>query len=392
MLINRVSPTDKISGSRHSLVLWILVLAMLAATLWATYYQLDEVTRATATVISSSRVQVIQSVDGGVIESLKVKEGDRVERGQVLATLNQTRVAASVKELDARLAALKAQAARLQAEVIGAEAIQFPQEVRKFPDLIQVQKALFTQKRLGLKEEVRTLELALKLATEDAKLVLALAKTGDVSRSEVIRAERAANEADAQLVNRKNKYLQDARAELAKAEDDIAQNEQVRTQRVQQLEESIFTALMPGVVKNVRVTTIGGVLRAGEELMQIVPADDQLIIEAKVRPADIASLQRGLVASIRFDPFDYTVFGAVRGKVTYVSADTLKEDTKTGEQSYYRVHVATLGTPVTSQTGRVLEILPGMTAQVDIRTGERSVLNYLLKPLRKTIAESFGER
>lgn len=392
MLINRVSPTDKISGSRHSLVLWILVLAMLAATLWATFYQIDEVTRATATVISSSRVQVIQSVDGGVIESLKVKEGDRVERGQVLATLNQTRVAASVKELDARLAALKAQAARLQAEVIGAEAIQFPQEVRKFPDLIQVQKALFTQKRLGLKEEVRTLELALKLATEDAKLVLALAKTGDVSRSEVIRAERAANEADAQLVNRKNKYLQDARAELAKAEDDIAQNEQVRTQRVQQLEESIFTALMPGVVKNVRVTTIGGVLRAGEELMQIVPADDQLIIEAKVRPADIASLQRGLVASIRFDPFDYTVFGAVRGKVTYVSADTLKEDTKTGEQSYYRVHVATLGTPVTSQTGRVLEILPGMTAQVDIRTGERSVLNYLLKPLRKTIAESFGER
>ena len=180
--------------------------------------------------------------------------------------------------------------------------------------------------------------------------------------------------------------------ELTKADDEIAQNVQILTQRQRQLADSVFTALVPGIVKNVRVTTLGGVLRAGEELMQIIPLDDELILEAKVSPADIAQVQQGLEATIRFDPFDYTIYGGVIGEVVYISADTLKEETGRGEEIYYRVHISTKTNPATTTSGRKLEILPGMTAQVDIKTSDRTVMNYLLKPLRKTLSESFGER
>jgi adhesin transport system membrane fusion protein len=387
-------PSQPAEGARseHSLVVWVLVCGCLAVLLWAALYRIDEVTRATGNVIASNRVQVIQAVDGGVLDRLNVKEGDRVEPGQVLATLVQTRFSASVSELDAKIAALQAQAARLRAEVTETGDVKFPPQLKDFPEVVELQRALFRQRRTGIDAELRTLRVAVKLAQEDAQLVRNLATGGDVSRSEVIRVERALNEADAQLVNRKNKFLQDARTDLAKVEDELAQSTELRVQRMQQLEDSVFKASMAGIVKNVRVTTVGGVLRAGEELMQIVPVDDELIVEAKVRPADIAQIRPGLNASIYFDAFDYTVFGAVSGKVSYVSADTLKEETKAGETAYYRVHVAVGGHPVTSLTGKTLQILPGMTARVDIRTGERSVLNYLLKPLRKTVGEAFGER
>ena len=382
----------KIYSSGYSVVLWVLVTGLVAAIVWASVYRIDQVTRGSGTVIASSRVQVIQAVDGGVLKSLKVREGDVVKQGEVLAVLDQTRFAAQVMELDSRLAALYGQAARLRAEVTGAAEINFPASVKKFPELIAVQKALFTQKRQGLEEELRTLGVAVRLAREDAQLVAELAKSGDVSRSEVIKAERALNDAEAQLINRKNKYYQDARVELAKTEDDIGQNEQIRTPRAQQLADSVLKAPVDGIVKNVRITTQGGVLRAGDELLQIVPLDDVLIVETKISPSDIALLKPELKATIRFDPFDYTIYGSVSGKVTYVSADTIKEEGKTGELTYYRVHVSTSAKPVMTSTGKTLDILPGMTAQVDIRTGDRTVLEYLLKPLRKTLTESFGER
>jgi adhesin transport system membrane fusion protein len=372
--------------------MWVHILALCVLLVWASVFRVDQTTRGTGSVISSSHVQVIQAVDGGVIKSLKVREGDIVNQGQVLALLDQTRSGASVKELDARLASLKAQAARLQTEIIGTEKITFPSNVLVFPELVKVQEALFNQKRQSFKEEMETLEAAVSLAREDAEIVAQLASSGDVSRSEVIRSKRVLNDAQAQLVNRKNKYYQDVRAELAKTEDDINQNEQVRTQRNQIVNDSVIKTPVSGIVKNVRITTLGGVLRSGDELMQIVPLDDKLIIEIEVNPSNIANVHSGLPAAIRFDAFDYTVFGAVDGKVVYISADTIKEDTKTGVQTYYRVHVEIVAHPVVTRTGKTLDIMPGMTARVDIRTGDRTVLEYMLKPLRKTLTESMGER
>ncbi len=376
----------------YSVVLWLLLSGLLVFVLWASIFKIDQVARATGEVIASSRVQIIQAVDGGVLSTLNVKEGDRVAKGEVLATLDQTRIGAAVKEVDVRLSALKAKATRLRAEVTGAKKLVFPQDVLRFPELVEVESALFEQKRTGLSEELRTLKVAVELAREEAQLIKKLSDSGDVNRSEEIRSARALNDAQAQLINRKNKYLEQVSAELAKAEDEIAQNVQILTQRQQQLADSVFVASLPGIVKNVRVTTLGGVLRGGDELMQIIPLDDELIIEAKISPTDIAQVEKGLSATIRFDPFDYTIYGGVIGEVVYVSGDTLKENKSRGEEIYYRVHVASKTSPVTTTSGKVLEILPGMTAQVDIKTSERTVLNYLLKPLRKTLSESFGER
>ncbi len=383
---------EKFHHYRFSWALRLLFLGLVAFIVWAWSFTIDEVARAQGEVIASSRVQIIQAVDGGVLLELDVKEGDRVEAGQILARLDQTRIGAAVLEIEARLSALKAKAIRLKAEVTKAKALSFPKEVLNFPEIAQVEKALFKQRRAGLSEELRTLEVAVRLAKEEAELVQNLSRSGDVNRSEVIRAERASNDAEAKLINRKNKFMEEARNELTGVEDKIAQNEQILTQRKQQLSDSVFRASVPGIVKNIRVTTVGGVLRAGEELMQIIPINDQLIVESKVRPADIAQVRSGLQATIRFDPFDYTIFGGVGGEVVYVSADTLKEKTARGEEIYYRVHVATDTNPVLTTTGRQIDILPGMTAQLDIRTGERTLMDFLLKPLRKTLAESFGER
>jgi adhesin transport system membrane fusion protein len=376
----------------YSVVLWLLFLGLIAFTVWSSSYRIDQVARATGEVIASSRVQIIQSVDGGVLSTLRVKEGDIVAKGQVLATLDQTRIGAAVKEIEVRLSALKAKATRLRAEVTDSKKLVFPDDLLRFPDLVKVEQALFKQKRTGLYEELRTLNVAVELAREEAALIETLSNSGDVNRIEVIRSARALNDAEAKLNNRKNKYLEQVSIDLAKAEDEIAQNVQVLAQRQQQLADSVFTAILPGIVKNVRVTTIGGVLRAGEELMQIIPIGDELIIEAKVSPADIALVQKGLTATIRFDPFDYTIYGGVIGEVVYVSGDTLKEETGRGEEIYYRVHVISQTSPVTTTSGRTLDILPGMTAQVDIKTSDRTVMDYLLKPLKKTLSESFGER
>jgi len=376
----------------YSLVLWVLFIGFVVFLVWASFFKIDQVARTMGEVIARSRVQIIQSVDGGVLAELNVKEGDSVEAGQVLASLDQTRVLAAVREVEVRLLALKAKAARLRAEVTGQGDLVFSESLQQYPDLIAIEQALYDQRRKGLKEELESLKVAVDLAKEEADLLAELASAGDVNQLEAIRAAQASNEANGKYINRKNKFLEDARIDLAETEDEIAQNMPLLTQRKHQLEDSVFKALLPGIVKNVRVTTIGGVLRAGEELMQIIPVGDELVVEAKVLPGDIAQVRPGLEANIRFDPFDYTVFGSVTGIVTYVSADTLKEESSEGKEVFYRVHAVPVSYPVVSTINKELEILPGMTAQVDIRTGERTLMNYLLKPLRKTLAESLGEQ
>lgn len=377
---------------RFSPILYVLAGGLILFLVWASTFRIDEVARAIGEVITSSRVQIIQAVDGGVLSELNVHEGDRVVVGQVLARLDQTRIGAAMGEVEARLSALKTKAVRLRAEVTGASGLEFSKELLNYPEQIKVEKALFEQRRTGLTEDLRTLGVAVKLAREEVKLLKELSASGDVNRSEVIRVEKSLNDAEARLSGSKNKFLEDARVVLTRVEDEIAQNEQVLAQRRQQFEDSVFVALMPGIVKNVRVTTVGGVLRGGEELMQIIPVDEALLIEAKVSPSDISRVHAGQQATIRFDPFDYSIYGSVAGEVVYVSADTLKENTARGTEIYYRAHLKVKSNPVVTTIGKKLDILPGMTARVDIRSGERTLMNYLLKPVKKTLMESFGEQ
>jgi adhesin transport system membrane fusion protein len=378
---------------KRALIVWPILIALIAFVVWAEHFYIDEVAQAQGEVIASSRVQLIQSVDGGVISELNVREGDRVKAGQILGQLDQTRLSASVGEIESRVFALKAKAIRLRAEILGEKTLSFSQDMlNRYQDIAQVEQALFNQRQTGIKEELRTLQVSVSLAQEEQTIVKRLQASGDVSSSEMLKSKEALNAAEAKLINRKNQFLEEASTELAKVEDDLGQSEQILARKQQELQDSVFIAKVPGIIKNVSVTTLGGVLRAGEEIMQIIPIDDELLVEAKIRPQDIARVKPGLLANIRLDPFDYTIYGGIDARVVYVSADTLKEESSQGEEIYYRVHVIPLQLPITTTIGRTVEMIPGMTAQVSIKTDQRTLMDYLLKPLRKTLSQAFGEK
>jgi adhesin transport system membrane fusion protein len=221
-----------------------------------------------------------------------------------------------------------------------------------------------------------------------------LLKTGDVSATEVLRLERQIADTQSQITNRKNKYFQDTQAELSKALEDLAGVQQIMAQRKDQLTQTELRAPLHGIVKNVRVTTRGGVIRPGEEVMQIVPLEEDLVIEAKVSPADIAFIKTGMKATVKIDAYDYTIYGDLSGTLSYISADTLSENlnVQQGEQPYYRVQVKTDGRKFSGRPDQKLDIQPGMTSMVEIKTGSNTVLKYLSKPVIKTLNQSLGER
>jgi adhesin transport system membrane fusion protein len=221
---------------------------------------------------------------------------------------------------------------------------------------------------------------------------LPLLDSGDVSRADILKLKRQVVEIQAQITNRRNKYLQDSQTDLVKAQEDLAGVLQTVTQRKDQLGSMQIYAPTDGIVRNVRLTTLGGVAKPGEEILQIVPTEDDLIIEAKVKPADIAFIKPGLTAAIKLDAYDYGIYGRLRGTVSYISADTLSEDNRSNEQPYYRVQIKTSGRNLVGRNGATILIQPGMTATVEINTGRKTVLRYLTKPITKTFSESLGER
>jgi adhesin transport system membrane fusion protein len=380
---------EQLRGPRW--VMWITLLCVATFVTWAWNAELDQVTRAPGSVISSSRTQLIQSQDGGTLEELLVREGDKVEAGQLLARIERTRAESAYLETRAKAAALGATRARLRAEVFGGQPT-FGREIQAYPEFRASQLDLLRKRRAALDEEISAIRRMKALVEEELAMNLPLVQSGDVSRTEVLRLQRQVADMQAQMTNKRNKYFQDAQAELNKTQEELAGVEQILTQRLNQLDQTELRAPVRGVVKNVRITTQGGVIRPGEEVMQIVPLEDDLVIEAKVAPADIAFLTLGLDATVKIDAYDFTIYGGLPGKLEFISADTLSEDLRQGEDPYYRVRVRTSSREFSKSAKTALEIQPGMTGSIDVKTGRRTVLQYLAKPIVKTLGESLGER
>lgn len=373
------------------ILIWGCAMALGGFLVWANWAELDQITRASGQVIASSRNQVIQVSEGGVLVELPVREGAQIRRGQLLARFDKTKAESTYLESAAKAAALRASVARLNAEVFGGEP-RFPAELAQYPEFRANQWALFNKRQGAVREEVSALENSMMLIKEELDMNLPLLKTGDVSKSEILKLKRQVVDLQGQITNRRNKYLQDSQTDLVKAQEDLAGVLQVVTQRKEQLGFTEVRAPMDGIVRNVRLTTLGGVAKPGEEIMQIVPSDDDLIIEAKVKPADIAFIRPGLSAAVKLDAYDYTIYGRLKGEVIYISADTLNEDVRNNEQPYYRVQVKTSGRNLVGRNTESIVIQPGMTGTVEINTGQKTVLSYLIKPITKTFSESMGER
>lgn len=369
----------------------IIIGGLTVLLLWASIGKIDQVTRAQAQIIAADRTQLIQSSDGGVLTQLHVKEGDTVKAGQLLATLQKERAAAAVSDSSAKVAALNITLARLHAEVYG-KPLVFDEALMAYSDYIRNQTDLYNKRQTAFKDDINALERILSLAEDELRINRQLEASGDVSRAEILRLQRSVADIKAQLAGKRNKYFQDAQAEMTKAQEELStQTEQLRD-RSQVLEHTELTAPVDAVVNNIKVSTLGGVVRAGETVMELLPTGDNLIAEAKIPPTDIAFVAVGQDASVKLDAYDSSVFGGLRGKVTYISSDVLTEETRQGPLMYYRVRIRITGTEFKGDKANEIQIRPGLTSTVEIKAMERTVLSYLTKPLTKTLSQSLGER
>ena len=360
--------------------LYSIVLVMLVFVLWAAWAQLEEVTTGSGKVIPTSREQIIQSLESGVLAEIMVSEGDTVEADQALLRIDDVRQGASVKEGQSKVDALLAAAARLRAESLGG-ALAFPEEVqRRAPDLIRNEQQTFEARRRSLDASLGAQQQALRLAQDELRITEPMAAGGYVSDVEVLRIKRTIAEAKGRMSELSGKFRADAAAELARVESELAGQRAGQTSREDTFRRTVLRAPKRGVVKNIRINTVGGVIQPGQDLLEIIPMDDSLLIETRIRPSDIAFLRPGMEAIVKVTAYDSAIYGWLPAKLVQISPDTLRDEVRRDE-TYYRALVRTDAAALKTPDGRSLPIIPGMLAQVDIKTGQKSVLSYVFKPV-----------
>ncbi|WP_122555462.1 HlyD family type I secretion periplasmic adaptor subunit [Pseudomonas viridiflava] len=418
------------SSRAMSLTVWIAAALLLGALLWAGFAVLEEVTTGEGKAIPSSKVQVIQNLEGGIVSDIFVREGQVVDKGDTLLRLDDTRFMSSRSESEVDRLTLTAQVERLAAEAEG-RSLTLPAEVTSSaPQVAADEQALYESRQRRLASEQRTLneqlrqktqELAefrskqeqfrssLSLVQQELDMSAPLVSSGAVSPVEILRLKRNAVElrgsmnantlaiprAEAAISEIKSRgqeselgFRADAARELNEKRNDLARISASRIAIDDRMSRTTVVSPVRGIVKTLKVNTIGGVVQPGSDLLEIVPLEDNLLIEAKVRPQDVAFLHPGQKAMVKFSAYDYTLYGGLPARLELIGADTITDDK---DNSFYLIQVRTDSNHLGSDSSPLL-IIPGMIATVDIITGEKSVLDYLLKPVLKARAEALRER
>lgn len=369
----------------------IAVFAVMLATMavWAAFASLDEVASGQGKVAPSSREQVVQSLEGGILAALNVRQDDVVQPGQVLAELDATRLESSAGETVARLRAAQASAARLTAEVNVTD-LAFPPDVQNMRDLVESETRLFNARRTALEETTRWLGEARDLTRSELEISQRLQKSGAASQIDVIRLNRQMADLELKLAEVRSQYIVRAREDLSRASADAQALEQQLRGRADSLSRVVFRSPVRGIVKNIEVTTRGGVIPPNGKLMDIVPLDDALLIEARMSPRDIAFIHEGQRAVVKITAYDYAIYGGLEGKVSSISPDTIRDEARP-EIFYYRVFIKTSSDRLMNRDGKGFPIVPGMIATADIHTGAKTVMQYLLRPINRA-GEALRER
>ncbi|MCB5408736.1 HlyD family efflux transporter periplasmic adaptor subunit [Pseudogemmobacter faecipullorum] len=376
---------DYLDGSfrRKSLIaarqtVWLVSASLLAALLWAAVAQIDEITRGDGTVIPLRRMQTIQSLEGGILSELLVHEGDIVREGQAIARMDSTRFRSAFLETKAEIDTLQAEIARLEAEVMESEKIEFAGD--EVGSLRANEQKLFDARRQKLNESIAAVEGERAAIVSQIEITEPLAKQGSVSKVELLKLQQQEAQMLGRISDLRNAYVQDAYSDLVTKKGRLVALEQQLIQKQDQLDRTEIRSPVSGRVNNVNITTLGGVVQPGESIMEVTPVDDQLMIEAKISPRDVAFIAPGMPASVKITAYDFSIYGDLKGTVSQISGDTVDEDTPNGKQAFYRVMVTTEKSYL-ERNGEELPIRPGMVAQVDIQSGERSVLSYLTRPI-----------
>ena len=416
-------------GFAH-LLLFVILAFFVIFCAWASWAELEEVTRGEGKVIPSSQVQVVQNLEGGIVAEIPVREGAIVEPGEVLVRIDDVRAASELRESRQRYLALQGALSRLRAEVDDVPVAFAPEIMTEASGVAQSEGALYRARKEALQSELEILrsqaaqreqeltELATRLgqlershalALEELEITEPLAASRVVSRVQLLRLEREVNdlageleatrlavprveaalrEATRRIDERQLSFRAEAQRELTAVQAEAAALQEVITAEADMLSRTEVRSPVRGTVKQLFVNTVGGVIQPGADLVEIVPLEDNLLVEAKVRPADIAFLRPGQPAVVKVTAYDFAIYGGLDAVVEDISADTITDER--GE-SFYRVRVRTHESAL-HEAGEPLPIIPGMTTQVDILTGEKTVLDYLLKPILRAKERALRER
>jgi len=415
------------------LVMWLAFFFVVYAVVWASNATLDEVTRGSGKVIPSSQIQVVQNLEGGILSDILVKEGDFVEKGQVLLRLDDVRFASAHNETKLKYYELLAKMARLTAEVEG-KPMDIPDEVeRKAPShgrsarqlydsrqnelqaVIDVLEQQARQKRQELSElRVKQAQIttSLDLVRQELDMSQPLVAEGAFSEVEILRLKRTINdlqgelnamvyslprlessikEVEEKIREQRLRFKTEALAELNEARAEFERTVESLRALEDRVQRTHVVSPVKGTVKKMNVTTIGGVVQPGMDLVEIVPKEDQLVVEAKVRPKDIAFLHPGQPAIVKFTAYDFSIYGGLPARLQHISADAIEDKEKGKEETFYLIRVVTDKNYLIHK-GEKLGIIPGMVAEVDILTGKKTVLNYMLKPILKAKDRALRER
>jgi adhesin transport system membrane fusion protein len=377
-------------------LVWATALTLVLALLWASLFELDEITRGQGKVIPSSREQVIQSLDSGVLSELFVREGSVVEKDQVLWRIDDARSGAVFREAQEKYLALSALAARLKAEAYGT-ALVFPSELNAYPDLMQQELQAFNARKRSLMQSLQALDSSMASVTRELTITEPMVLQGVMSEVELLRLKRQQSELMGQRAERQNRYLTDANNELTRVASELSQTKENASAREDAFLRTTIRSPMKGVVKNVQITTVGGVVQAGQAILEIVPTEDEMLVEAYVNPSEVAFLKVGQAAVVKLTAYDFNKYGGLDGVLEHLSPDTLRDEKqkKPGnpvelEEGLYRI-IVRVKESTNVRNGLKLIPSPGMTASVEIRTGSKTVLEYIFRPLQN-VSQALRER
>jgi len=382
----------KIRGATNKgrIILWLMIVAIVSVITWSYFAVLDEVAIGEGKVVPSKRGQFIQNLEGGILSEITVKEGETVEEGQILASLNPIQARANIEEITARIIPLKARAARLAAEINDKETIDFPQELAGHAEVMERERMQFQVNRRAFTENVENLTKQLKIAEEQLEIAKPLRKNNAVSEVEVLRMEQNVAELSSRVAAATSEYYVALRDDYANTMSSMEPLLKSQSGLDDQLTRTVIRSPTRGIVKDIRVTTIGGVLSPGGVLMEIVPIEDQLLIEARLNPRDIAFIHPGQEANVKITAYDSGVYGSIPAVVQNISPDTIEDDVDR-RLYYYRAYVLTNHNYLETKDGKQHPIRPGMVATAEIRTGQKTVFSYLMKPLNRA-GEALRER
>lgn len=420
---------ESVHRGGHSLLV-LTVAFFIAAGWWAYKTTLDEVTRGEGKVIPSSKIQVIQNLEGGILSEVLVAEGQIVNKGEVLLKIDDTRFASSFRETQLKYWELLARTARLKAESQGSELV-IPEEVMsERPQLAENEMTLYRARQLELDSTIRVLkqqeqqrrqelierqteqrhlERGYELSNQELNMSEPLVAEGVMSEVEILRLRRTVNDLQGDMdanrlaipriqstlnevrhkIDEQNiRFKTEAASQWSEIRSELARTRETIFSLEDRVTRTQVRSPVKGTIKQLKINTVGGIIQPGMDLIEIVPVEDNLLVEAQIRPADIAFLRPGQAAMIKLTAYDFSIYGGLPAKLERISADTITDEK---DESYYLIYLRTDKNHIESSKGH-LDIIPGMTATVDILTGKKSVLDYLLKPILKAKNEALRER